>query len=105
LSKAFHANENFYFQEVKAQIENLKNIQPGDTINLWFEHDLFCQVNMWFVIHFLRSANISNDVYRVMPPSALENVWEGFGRSNSADLKSCFEKRILFSMDDLMLGN
>ncbi|MEM9337797.1 MAG: hypothetical protein AAGA66_03660 [Bacteroidota bacterium] len=36
-------------------------------INLWFEDDLFCQVNFWFVAHLLDKGNKNNQVYLVRP--------------------------------------
>ena len=80
----FGANRAEYFTRVKAEFEKLLELNPDDNIHLWFEHDLFCQVNMWFVIHWLSSHGIKNNLYRCMPPRT--DNFRGFGDKTTDDL-------------------
>jgi hypothetical protein len=105
LAKTFAVDEQQYFTDVQAQIENLRNVNPADFINLWFEHDLFCQINMWFVLDFIRSQKLGNIIYRTMPPDSIEDVWSGFGKLTATDLQECFEKRVRFSASDIELAS
>jgi hypothetical protein len=91
-----------YFNHVKAEFEKLKKL--ASSINLWFEHDLFCQANMWFVISYIHENKINLPVYRVMPPARGNQLWSGFGPMQKADLLECFDGRIKLTNEDLDLG-
>jgi hypothetical protein len=104
LSDSLQEEKEKYFQKVKNEIEKLSTVEKGAEINLWFEHDLFCQVNMWFILHLIRLFNLQNPVYRVQPPVRAENIWAGFGGLSSEQLKMCFAKRVRFPDADLDLG-
>jgi hypothetical protein len=104
ISDTFNASRDEYHDRVKQEFEKLKSINAHTPINLWFEHDLFCQANLWFIIHYLKYHNIDNPIYRVMPPAEGANVWQGFGRMDSTDLEECFEQRVLLTEADMELG-
>ena len=36
------------------EFERIQNIPPNSAIYLWFEDDLFCQVNCWFALALLQ---------------------------------------------------
>ena len=42
-----------YHKEVVPEFEKILAIPQGSEVNLWFEDDLFCQVNFWFTLHLL----------------------------------------------------
>lgn len=104
ITQNFEADGLKYQQDVRNEFEKLKTLS-GSTIHLWFEHDLFCQVNMWFTLYFLQQNNISQDIFVVMPPSEGNNIWLGYGKMSDADLESCFRKKVKFSESDLKLAN
>jgi len=104
LAKTFQGEPEFYFSAVKPQFDQLKHLPNGAPVNLWFEHDLFCQVNMWFVIAHLLKNNFESPLFRILPAAANENIWLGFGRAQKEDLEQCFRERIQFSRADMLLG-
>lgn len=92
-----------YYQKVVSEFEKIKNIPAHSEVNLWFEDDLFCQVNMWFCLTLLPTdRNIK--IYRVFPKNSSENNWEGFSDSNDMDLQEALESKILFYQKDIDLG-
>jgi hypothetical protein len=93
-----------YFTHVRDEINRLLSAEREADINLWFEHDLFCQVNMWFLIFFIKEHGISNRLFRVMPSSSGENMWQGFGGLDSVQFQECYSKRVSFSTADIRLG-
>jgi hypothetical protein len=96
-----------YHDNVASEFEKIMNA-PGDSeFNLWFEYDLFCQVNMWFAISVINSLSIKKKVYAVYTSYLDRNnkhFWNGFGPANSSQLQVCFAGRILLSDADLHLG-
>ena len=79
---------DFYFDEVVPQLEALRSIPDKAEVNLWFEEDLFCQVNMWYCLAQLSQKKVS--VYWVRPP---ELTAYGFGGRNQQELQVDFWDR------------
>jgi len=108
-SRAKHMGltEAEYHDQVVSQFEKLMNAPDDSEFNLWFEYDLFCQVNMWFVISIINSLSVKKKVYAVYTSYLDRNnklFWNGFGPANSSQLQACFRDKILLSDADLQLG-
>jgi hypothetical protein len=99
----FEGPPNEYQRVVKAEFDKLSGLDPDQDIFLWFEHDLFCQTNMWFIISLLNKNDLTK-IYRVSPLPKLNTQWQGFGRHAEDDLKSCLGNRVSFFEGDLKLG-
>jgi hypothetical protein len=96
-----------YHDKVASEFEKMMKAPDDSEFNLWFEYDLFCQVNMWFVISIINSLSITKKVYAVYTSHLDRNnrhFWNGFGPANSTQLQVCFADRILLSDADLQLG-
>jgi hypothetical protein len=65
-------NEDVYRKEVISEFEKMQSIPEGSEINLWFEDDLFCQVNLWFVISLLSNSDTDYSINLVRPLSGHE---------------------------------
>src|SRR5688572_25294664 len=99
----YSEDEIEYHERVADELERLDSVGSGDEVNLWFEYELFCQVNMWFCIS--RLAGSDAQVYRVAPVVvSSEDRWKGFGQLNSEDLKACFQARTELTPEDFALG-
>ena len=96
-----------YHSNVVKEFEQIMDAPDDSEFNLWFEYDLFCQVNMWFVISIINSLPIRKTVFAVYT-SHLDKTdkqfWNGFGPANSDELKACYEKRISLNQADRHLG-
>jgi len=92
-----------YHEKVADELAKLLDLDEGDEVNLWFEYELFCSVNMWFCLWLLSETGAS--VYRVEPIVRSEaDRWLGFGKLASDDLKTCFNSRIKLPAEDVALG-
>ncbi len=99
--------ETEYHYDVVKEFEKLINAPDNSEFNLWFEYDLFCQVNMWFVISIINSLPIKKKVYAIYSSHlnrTSKQFWNGFGLVNSDDLVFCFANRTHLNSDDLQLG-
>jgi hypothetical protein len=108
-SRAKHIGitETEYHHKVVSEIEKLTNAPDLSEFNLWFEYDLFCQVNMWFVISLINSLAIEKKVYAVYTTyldRTSKQFWNGFGRADSTELALRFANRISLSDVDLQFG-
>jgi hypothetical protein len=99
--------ETKYHNDVVKEFEKIMNAPDDSEFNLWFEYDLFCQVNMWFVISIINSLSIKKKVYAVYTShlnTTNKHFWNGFGPANSTELTICFADRIFLNDVDLQLG-
>lgn len=104
IADSYGGSKEDYFSGVKDEFEKLKNLAAsGAEINLWFEYELFCQVNLWFCLYLLRESEAK--VFRVAPVVREESeIWKGFGSLESEDLERCFAGRTRFTEKDILLG-
>lgn len=87
-------SEQDYFKKVVAEFQKIQNIPEEGEINLWFEDDLFCQVNFWFVSWLIQSSDKRNPIFLVRPK--VHNQY-GFGGLNSSELNLIYKNRILLT--------
>jgi hypothetical protein len=83
-------SEEDYYRNTVPEFEKISNIAQGAEINLWFEDDLFCQVNCWFVLHLLSESIISENIYLVRPSADMQY---GFGGMTQPGLIDAFQQR------------
>lgn len=96
-----------YYNKVVKELEKLLDAPVNSEFNLWFEYDLFCQVNMWFVLSLLNRLPLNKNVYAVYPSyldRSNKHFWNGFGPANANDLKVCLTNRISLANADLQFG-
>lgn len=94
LTSEYKATEKDYQIDTIEQFNRLSGLADDFEINLWFEQDLFCQVNLWFICNYLVSHKKINPVFLMMPET-FSNY--GFGALDGQDLKRLYEKRKPFN--------
>jgi hypothetical protein len=106
LTGTYGEKSETYFRNVASECNKVLYARDLSTFNLWFGYDLFCQVNMWFIISLLQSLKIQKHVFAVYPSFLKRaDIWKDFGKATTVDLKKAFEARIEFTAADLRLGN
>lgn len=100
---AYGEDEIVFHERVADELEQLSDLGDDAEVNLWFEYELFCSVNMWFCISLLGLTGAS--VYRIEPSVLTEDDrWKGFGSLEPNDLQKCFAARVPLTGDDIRLG-
>jgi hypothetical protein len=93
IHSVYGETESSYQERVRSEFEKIRNLAKEVEINLWFEEDLFCQVNLWFVLFLLSETNRDKQqIYLVRP---LPHSRFSFGNLSTTELETCFENRIL----------
>lgn len=88
-----------FAEQVVGEFVKLVDLPEETEVNLWFEHELFCQVNMWFCLRLLRETKAK--VFRVAPMvKSDDDIWNGFGE----DLDECFSRRMRLEPQDIEFG-
>ncbi len=103
MDRAYPESGMDYQTQVFTEFDLMTRIPEGSEISLWFEDDLFCQVNMWFVLFLLRGKQVT--LFRVFPKMKGEATqWMGFGSNDPGDLQQAFYDRQKLSGEDRQLG-
>jgi hypothetical protein len=93
-----------YQDHVVNELEKLLNVTGEDEVNLWFEYELFCSVNMWFCLDLLK--NSEAEIFRIVPiETSPDDVWAGFGQYEANDLVKSYDARIQFTQEDRTIGS
>lgn len=104
ISDSYSATRDEYFTKVVTAFDAIMNLPEDAEVNLWFENDLFCQVNMWFVLSLIEQ-NPTLKLYRIFPViENPEHQWLGFGASDVHHLEAAYRQRIAFLPEDITLG-
>lgn len=81
-----------YSLELSIPLMRMVTEQTPTEVVLWFEEDLFCQANFWFICHFLQGSGYRGVVTWAKPP---ETARYNFGLLSKEDLMAVFEQRLL----------
>lgn len=87
-----------YIRDSIPEFRKIMNLAKSEDITLWFEEDLFCQVNLWFVVYLLDMAQVSEQVYLLRPCSGCEFNFSGM---SDDELQQAFSDRIKLQAQDI----
>lgn len=100
ISENYGAPLEQYAQKTVPEFEKIQGLSPEAEVNLWFEDDLFCQVNMWFVAYLIKSFTQVKAVYLVRPTGDMKY---GFGGMSKKELSQAHANRKRISAAQLGL--
>lgn len=102
ITNEFGADAEDYREQFLNQLQILDSIQEADELCLWFEDDLFCILNMLFVLYYVKDKTIAG-CYRIFP-LADNTKWSGFGRTKPEELPLFYDHKKSFDGDELLLA-
>jgi hypothetical protein len=80
-----------YSLELSIPLMRVVTEQPPAEVVLWFEEDLFCQANFWFICHFLKDFGYSGKVTWAKPSGTARY---NFGLLSKESLIAVFKERL-----------
>lgn len=102
LQSNYQTEAQEYEQGSKLELQQIKQLERNATVNLWFEHDLFCQCNLWFACYLLVEREFTGKAYLVLPINKPNtDMWLGFGSHSETDLKEALTQRIILAPREL----
>ena len=90
-----------YLSGVRAQEEGLAGALRHDEVVLWFEQDLFCAVNLWYLLTSFSRRPSAARLMLVYPPT---DAVKGLGVLTPAQLATLFTERRPVTTPALALG-
>lgn len=103
LKRYYRIEANDYQNKFVSEIKKLDKINEFNEIVLWFEYDLFCQINMIAAISVLLRKDIKDIPVYLVCSGRVENEKKllGLGELSDGQLKWHYENKMLLSIDDL----
>lgn len=94
-----------YYAYSVSEFDKICTARDRDRFFLWFGYDLFCFMNMLFVISRIRSLGIQKEI-RIAYPSFLseEKVWNDFGKAGVTDLQYSLDHAIIVDEEHQVLA-
>lgn len=98
--------EYSYEELMLPEFAKIKNYQQYDEVTLWFEHDLFCQINLIGLLSWFAAQDMSTTTLSLVCIHQHENhtPFYGLGQLYPNEFPPLFEKRSLVSADILQLA-
>ena len=102
LKSSYKTSKKTFIDYTLKEFRSLCNQKEQDEIILWFEHDLFCQVNMLAVISWLKRYRKGRQISLVCS-GKIKNQDKLFGLSELSDkqLKQHYANKITLTNDDI----
>ncbi len=93
-------------QELRAQHEMLTNLSHQDEIVLWFEHDLFCQVHLIYLLNHFAQHPVTPARFSLICINQFPGVadFRGLGQLTAEQMISLFDTRHEISPAELQLA-
>lgn len=83
-------DETYYIIKSKSEFDQICRLDRDTSVCLWFEEDLFCQVNLWFIAWIIINQTDIQSVSLVRP---FPQFPYSFASMSTADLESAFANR------------
>ncbi|MBC2845141.1 DUF1835 domain-containing protein [Winogradskyella flava] len=91
--------------ELQDELKKLDNAEDYTEINLWFEYDLFCHINLLGVINLLHQKEIDKPLYLICSGRVEgEKNLKGLGELSPEHLLSHYKNKILLTDKDKELA-
>ncbi|MBO6881729.1 DUF1835 domain-containing protein [Winogradskyella sp.] len=91
--------------ELKKELSKLDNVDDYSEINLWFEYDLFCHINMIGVINLLHQKEINKPLYLVCSGRVDgEKNLKGLSELDADQIKEHYDNKVLLTEEDIDLA-
>ncbi|GAB3961981.1 hypothetical protein GCM10028805_61930 [Spirosoma harenae] len=98
--------EDTYHQKVVAEFNRIYQLGEYDEIILWFEHDLFCQINLVFLLNCFSRIDLGQTKLKQVSINQFEGMpnFKGLGELTSNQLASLYPHAELLTDYELALS-
>lgn len=102
LNKNYKVSKAWFIEKTLKEYRSLCNHKQQDQIVLWFEYDLFCQVNMLAVISWLKANRKYAEISLVCSGKEDDSdILYGLNDLNNEQLLNLYETRTILNQDDI----
>ena len=93
--------------DLEDQSQILSSYSDHDEVVLWFEHDLFCQTNLLYLLNWFSQRQLGNTMLSLICIDEFPDIhdFRGLGQLNPAQLASLLDQRREITAHQLELGH
>lgn len=102
LNKNYRVSKSWFVEKTLKEYRQLCNYKQQDQIVLWFEHDLFCQINLLAVLSWLKTHRRHAEISLICngKQDGRQTPYE-LNEVSNEKLLSLYENRMPLSQDDI----
>jgi hypothetical protein len=106
LASAYGVNIEKCERELREQEETLARFSDHEEVVLWFEHDLFCQVQLIYLLNWFAQRELGKTKLSLICIGQFPGIedFRGLGQLNEAQLTTLFPERCEITKAQLHLG-
>lgn len=102
LNKTYKVSKSRFIEQTLKEYRSLCNHKQQDQIILWFDYDLFCQINMLAVISWLKTYRRHAEISLVSSGNIKEGeMHKSLTDLDNQELLSMYSSRKILSQDDI----
>lgn len=102
LHKNYNVSKSYFIEKTLKEYRSLCNHKQQDEIILWFEYDLFCQINMIAVLSWLKTHRRDAQISLVCSGNEDgTDIMYGLCDNDDEKIKTLFNKRVYLNQDDI----
>ncbi|WP_136468637.1 DUF1835 domain-containing protein [Flagellimonas onchidii] len=102
LNKNYKVSKSWFVEKTLKEYRSLCNHKQQDQIVLWFEYDLFCQINMLAVLSWLKTHRRHAEISLVCSGKEDDSdTLYGLSEVSDEQLLELYENRTILSQDDI----
>lgn len=102
LSTNYKVSKSWFVEKTLKEYRSLCNHKQQDQIVLWFEYDLFCQINMLAVVSWLKTHRRHSEIYLVCSGKEDDSdKMYGLNELSDDQLMHLFENKVQLTQDDI----
>jgi len=102
LNKNYKVSKSWFVEKTLKEYRSLCNHKQQDRIVLWFEYDLFCQINLLAVVSWLKTHRRHAEISLVCCGKEDDsNTLYTLNQLNDGQLMALYENRLLLTQDDM----
>lgn len=100
INKRHNIKTNKYNDAVLPQFQKILMLSPNEVVNLWFGDDLFCQMNLCFIVYLMDIIGHRENIYLV---KAQRDNWQEYGGMSAGELVTAYENKRAMTASEFQL--
>lgn len=105
LNRAYKVTKDTFINRTLKEYRNLCNQKSQEDIVLWFDKDLFCQINMIAVLSWIKKNRANANIYLVGSELEKDTIGPALSSMDKTTLEKLYQEKLLLTKDDIEYGD
>lgn len=105
LNRAYKVTKDTFINRTLKEYRNLCNQKSQEDIVLWFNKDLFCQINMIAVLSWIKKNRANANIYLIGSAVEKDSVTAPLSSMDKTALEKLYREKLLLNKDDIEFGD